>query len=363
MSKRDYYEVLGIGKDASPDEIKKAYRRAAVKHHPDQGGDEEKFKEVNEAHEILSNPEKKQRYDQFGHSGVGGNGGGRPGAGGYGPGPGQEFHFDFGDGLGDIFSSFFGGQQAGGGRGGSNRGNDVEVTIELTFEQAIFGVDKEISLELEDVCEHCKGSRAEPGHDVKTCDVCKGTGQEVRVVQTVFGNIQQPVICSKCKGEGNIPEKECTVCSGKGVKRVRKDVKLKIPAGIEDGATIRLREYGEKNRKGEAGDLYVNVRVKAHKHFTREGSLILSEEKIDMVEAALGTEIKVETVDGDIKMKIPAGTQSGTDFKLSGHGVPSMRGSARGAHIVTITVQTPTKLSKKQKDILKEFSGSKKRWV
>ena len=356
MAKRDYYEVLGIKKGASADEIKKAFRAQAVKHHPDQGGDEEKFKELNEAHEVLSNPEKKQRYDQFGHAGVGGNAGG-PGAGFGGAGAGG-FNFDFGDGgLGDILGSFFGGGAAG---PQPQRGRDVEVALDLTFEEAVFGVEHEVSIDMQDVCDHCKGSRAEPGHDSKTCDTCGGKGQEIRVMRTPFGNIQQPSVCRTCAGEGSVPDKICTNCSGDGTKRKSKDVKLKIPAGIQDGAIIRLRSYGEKTRTGDSGDLFVHIRVKAHKHFTREGDLILSEEKISMVEAALGTEIDVLTVDGKVKMKVPAGTQTGTDFKLSGHGVPHLKGSARGAHIVSVHVEIPTKLSKKQKDLLKEFAGEKK---
>ncbi|MCA9348926.1 molecular chaperone DnaJ [Candidatus Saccharibacteria bacterium] len=360
MSKRDYYEVLGIDKSASADEIKKAYRRLAVKYHPDQGGDEEKFREINEANEVLSNPDKKQRYDQFGHAGVGGGaaGGGFNGFGG------QEFHFDFGEGgLGDIFGSFFGGGMGGARSAQPERGRDVEVAIELSFEEAVFGTEKKISLNLEGVCEHCKGKRAEPGHELKKCDTCNGSGQEIRVMRTVFGNMQQATVCSKCHGEGEIPEQNCSVCGGKGTQRKEKEVILKVPAGIDDGAIIRLREHGEATSKGAAGDLFVNVRVKPHKRFTREGDLILSEEKIGMVEAALGTEIEVETVDGPIKMKVPAGTQSGTDFKLSGHGVPHIRSESRGPHIVTVVVETPTKLSKKQKDLLEEFSGSKKRWL
>lgn len=360
MSKRDYYEVLGIGKDASADEIKKAYRREAVKHHPDQGGDEEKFKELNEAHEVLSNPEKKQRYDQFGHAGVGGSAGGGPG----GFGGGQDFHFDFGDGgLGDILGSFFGGAGMGGQQQRPDRGRDIEVAIKLSFEEAVFGVEKEIELDLQDICEHCKGSRAEPGHDSKQCGTCKGSGQEVRIMQTVFGNIQQAAVCSTCKGEGDVPEKLCTDCSGSGTKRKKSTIKIKVPAGVDDGATIRLREHGEKTRSGSAGDLYVHLRVSAHKHFTREGDLIISEERISMIDAALGTEIEVHTVDGPVKMKVPAGTQSGTDFKLSGHGVPHLRGESRGAHIVGVIVETPTKLSKKQKELLEELKSTKKRWI
>lgn len=360
MSKRDYYEVLGISKDASADEIKKAYRRKAVENHPDQGGDEAAFAEINEANEVLSNPEKKQRYDQFGHAGVGG---GSQADGGFGGFNGQGFNFDFGDGgLGDIFSSFFGGgARAGGAR--PERGRDVEVAVELTFEEAIFGVERKISIELNDVCDHCKGKKAEPGSNVKKCETCKGSGQEVRVMQTMFGNIQQAVVCSTCQGEGEIPDKPCTSCDGKGVARKKKDITLKIPAGIDDGAIIRLREHGEVTSNGSAGDLFVNVRVKPHKHFTREGDLVLSEQEVDMVDAALGAEIEVDTVDGKVKMKVPAGTQSGTDFKLSGHGVPHIKRDTRGAHIVTVTVKTPTKLNKKQKELLKEFAGGKKRWL
>ena len=366
MSKRDYYELLGIGKSASADEIKKAFRRAAIEHHPDKGGDETKFKEVNEAYEVLKDPSKRQRYDQFGHAGVGGNGGGNPFEG-FTGGQGQNINFDFGDlGLGDIFSSFFGGN-AGGGRQGQreSRGRDVETGVEISFEDAVFGTEIDLNLTLEDSCEHCKGSTVEPGHELKTCAECKGSGQVVVAMRTIFGNIQQATVCPKCKGKGKIPEKVCTVCSGKGTQRKAQTIGLKIPAGVDDGATIRLREHGEAIANGPKGDLYVNIRVKPHKKFTREGDLILSEETIGMVQAALGTEIEVETVDGPIKMKIPAGTQSGTDFKLSNHGVPHLRKETRGAHIVTINVETPTKLSKRQKELLEELkkeSANKKFW-
>lgn len=356
MSKRDYYEVLGVKKDASADELKKAFRKAAIEHHPDRGGDEAKFKEVNEAYEVLKDGSKRQRYDQFGHAGVGGNGGGDP-FGGFG---GQNVNFDFGDaGLGDIFNNFFGG--GGQQRGRQARGNDIEVRADISFEDAVFGTEVDLTLHLEDTCEHCKGTTAEPGYELKTCDTCKGAGQVVQNMQTIFGNIQQAAVCPACKGTGKKPEKVCTNCHGKGTKKKNQKIALKVPAGIDDGATIRLREHGEAIANGPKGDLYVNVRVKPHKKFTREGNLILSEEHVDMVSAALGTEIDVETVDGKIRMKVPAGTQSGTDFKLSSHGVPHLRSSTRGAHIVTIVVETPTKLSKKQKELLQEFQGPKKK--
>lgn len=364
MAKRDYYEVLGVGKTASDDELKKAFRKKAIEHHPDKGGDEAKFKEVNEAYEVLKDSKKRQRYDQFGHAGVGssaasdGSGGGGPFGGGYSGFEGQNINFDFGD-LGDIFGSFFGG----GGQGRSRqkaRGNDIQTQLDLTFEQAVFGTEVELNLNINDKCKHCKGTTVEPGFEMKTCPTCDGAGQTIRVMRTVLGNIQQAATCDNCKGSGKVPEKVCTVCKGSGVKRENQKIKLKVPAGVDDGATIRLSGHGEAIANGPKGDLYVSIRVKAHKQFTREGDLILSEQSIDMVDAALGTEIEVDTVDGLIRMKIPAGTQSGTDFKLSGHGVPHLRSERRGSHIVTIEVKTPTKLSKKQQELLKEFKQNKK---
>lgn len=372
MSKRDYYEVLGVDKNASADQIKKAFYKKANKFHPDKaGGDEAKFREVNEAYEVLKDQQKRRRYDQFGHAGVGGgaSSGGFSGAGGANPFEGFNFggnnvEFDFGGGFGDIFSQFFGG----GGNGFRHpepRGNDVETTIRLTFKDAVFGVDKKISLDIETQCSHCKGSRAEPGYGMKQCPTCGGSGQVAKVMNTMFGQVQQAVVCDTCVGKGSIPEKKCSVCGGRGVERKRSTVKVRIPAGIDDGATIRVREQGESTAEGLRGDLYIHVRVEADKKFTREGDIILSEETIGMVEAALGGEAKVETVDGDIvTVKIPAGTQSGTDFKLKGYGVKHGDStSERGPHIVTIKVETPTRLSKKQKELLKEFGNSKKKSI
>ena len=366
MSKRDYYEVLGVPKTASEDQIKKAFRKAAVKYHPDKdGGDEEKFKEVNEAYEVLKDKQKRQRYDQFGHAGVGGGAGGFGGGspfegfdfGGFG---GQNVHFDFGDGgLGDIFGQFFGGG-ASNAHTRENRGRDVETQVTLSFKDAVFGVEKKLQLEMLDECEHCEGNRAEPGHGMKTCEACKGSGQIPRVMNTMFGQIQQSVMCQTCQGRGRIPEVVCTVCKGAGTQRRKQEFTIKIPAGIDDGATIRLRERGEATAGGPKGDLYVHIRVKADKKFTREGDIILSEERISMVDAALGAEIEVDTIDGPVKMKIPAGTQNGTDFKLSGRGVPHTGRDTRGPHIVGIVVETPTKLSKKQKELLKSFKSAKR---
>jgi len=360
MSKRDYYEVLGVAKGASADEIKKAFRRAAVQHHPDkEGGSEEKFKEINEAYDVLKDAQKRQRYDQFGHAGVGGSGGGGGYSGGGSPFEGfSSQSFDFGDGLGDIFNQFFGGGQR---QQAPQRGRDVEVTLQLTFEEAIFGLETDIDLDMDDECPHCHGTTVEPGHDMKTCPTCQGAGQQTRVMNTMFGAIQQSVVCPTCNGRGKVPEKECTVCHGKGTQRKKQSIKLKVPAGIDDGSTIRLSGRGEAITDGKKGDLYVNIRVKAHKHFTREGDIVLSEEHVGMIDAALGVEIDVETVDGVVRMKVPAGTQSGTDFKLSGHGVPHVNSDRRGPHIVNIIVDTPTKLSRKQREILEQFDGGKKR--
>lgn len=358
MSKRDYYEVLGVSKNASADEIKKAFRRLAVQYHPDkEGGSEEKFKEINEAYDVLKDSQKRQRYDQFGHAGVGGAAGGGGGYAGGNPFEGfggQGFNFDFGGGFGDIFDQFFGGGGSARQRG-PKKGRDVEVQLQLTFEEAIFGLEHEFNIELEDTCEHCKGTTVEPGYELKTCPTCHGAGQQTKVVNTMFGAIQQTVPCETCHGAGKIPEKICSVCHGTGTQRRKQSIKVKIPAGIDDGATIRLAGRGEAIGGGEKGDLYIHLRVKAHKHFTREGDIILSEEHVSMVEAALGAEIDVQTVDGTVRMKVPAGTQSGTDFKLSGHGVPHLNSDKRGAHIVSIIVDTPTKLSKKQKKLLEEF--------
>lgn len=292
MAKRDYYEVLGVGKNASDDEIKKAYRKLAVKYHPDKNpGDKEaeaKFKEISEAHEVLSDKQKRARYDQFGHAGVGGNAGGtgNPFANGSYSFNGQGFNFDFGGGgLDDILGSIFG---FGGGQRRPSRGTDYRTTVVLSFEEAVFGTTK---------------------------------------IVTADG----------------------------------KDLKVKIPAGIDDGMSIRLTGKGGAAPKGGTkGDLYVFVRVKPHRHLTREGSIILSEQVVSMVDAALGTEVDVETVDGNVRMKVPAGTQSGTPFKLSGHGVPLMRSDGdRGPHIVTIIVETPKNLSKRQKELLEEFKNPK----
>ena len=352
---RDYYDILGVAKSASQDEIKRAYRKQAVKVHPDKtGGDDSKFKELGNAYEVLSDPQKRAAYDQFGADGPQGfpGGGAAGGAGGFG---GFDFNgagFDFSD----ILNQFMGCQQ--GGRRQQQGGRDLEVGLTIEFTEAVFGIEKTITLDLDDVCQTCKGNGAKPGTKLKTCDVCKGAGQVTQVQQTILGAIQQTAICSTCEGRGEVPESPCETCHGSGIKRRRHEIKVKIPAGIDSGATLRVSGQGatRKGAKGAKGDLYVQIRVKPDRKFVREGDNIVSQATIAMAQAALGIEVSVETVDGEVTLKIPAGTQSGKVFKLSGRGVPSLHGHGRGDHLVQVTVETPTKLSARQKELLEEFA-------
>lgn len=350
-TERDYYDILGVSKQASADEIKKAFRKAALKYHPDRNPGnadmEAKFKEVNEAYEVLKDSDKRRRYDQFGRAGVGGN----PDTG---PNPfsgfnGQNFNFDFGD-MGDLFGSFFGGNQY-----KARQGQNVEAHIKLSFREAVFGTEKVIVRNGNIQCDRCHGDGAEPGTKQKTCPTCHGSGQQVHTVNTFLGAIQQASTCQTCGGDGKVAETKCNKCSGRGIVREKQEIKVKIPAGIDDGAAIRLSGRGEAVKDGAPGDLFVVIGVTPDKQFTRDGDLILSKQHISMVDAALGCELDVATVDGDITIKIPAGTQSGTDFKLSGHGAYRLRGNSRGAHIVTVLVDTPTNLSRKQKQLLSDF--------
>ena len=364
MSKRDYYEVLGVSKTATQDELKKAYRKLARKYHPDLNKDNEeaaeKFKECNEAYSVLSDDQKRAQYDQFGHAafengGMGG-GGGFGGAGGFG---------GFGgSGMEDIFDMFFGGQ---GGRGGSRaksgpqRGADLRFDLEITFEEAAFGLEKEINLYRDETCDHCHGEGAEPGSKVESCPECNGTGYVRFTQNTMFGQMVNERPCSRCKGEGKIISEPCKECRGKGTVKRNKKLKVKIPAGVDNGSRLRVSGEGEAGAKGGPnGDLYVYLYVKPHKFFERDGTTVLCEVPINIVQATLGADIKVPTLDGQVTMKVPEGTQPGKILRLKGKGIPSLRGGGRGDQLVRIKVVVPTKLSDKQKDALRMFADISK---
>ena len=354
MANKDYYEVLGVQKGASDDEIKRAFRKLAVKYHPDrnQGNAEaeEKFKEINEAYQILSDPEKRAKYDQFGSAAFDGTGGFNGG------GFGGFDGFDMG-GFGDIFESFFGG--SGGSsrrRNGPVRGNDIEYTVTLTFEEAVFGVEKEISVTRSENCEHCNGSGAEPGTNVKTCPTCGGSGQ-VRVQrQTPLGSFVSTSTCDHCHGSGKITETPCKECRGKGHIRKTRKIKVNIPAGVDTGNVMPLRGQGEHGlRGGSPGDLYVKINVNPSKTFTRKGNDVYIDAHISMAKAALGTEITVATVDGNVKYTVPAGTQSGTMFRLKGKGIQRVNSSGKGDQYVKVIVDIPKSLNKAQEEALYAF--------
>ncbi|MFH1405241.1 MAG: molecular chaperone DnaJ [Patescibacteria group bacterium] len=346
MSK-DYYKILGIDRNASAEEIKRAFRALAHKYHPDKkGGDEAKFKEINEAYQILSDKNKRAQYDQFGAAAFenGGFGGGQ-GFGGFSGFQGGGF-----EDLGDIFGDIFGGSRS---RRRTARGGDIQVDLELSFSQAVFGVEKEVVVTKPCACERCGGVGAEPGTSMKTCGNCGGSGVHVTSQHTILGIIQQKRTCSACHGNGEEPEKKCSACSGSGTETKRKNLTITVPAGVENGTVLRVRGEGEFIKGGESGDLFVQIHVRVDKRFEREGSTIFSTAQIGFTQAALGDKIEVETLDGKVELKIPAGTQSGSQMRLRGKGVPSSRG--RGDQIVFIEVVTPVKLSREQKKLLEEL--------
>ncbi|KAB3530744.1 molecular chaperone DnaJ [Alkaliphilus serpentinus] len=356
MSKRDYYEVLGVDKNSNPDDIKKAYRKLAMKYHPDRNPDdkeaEAKFKELNEAYEILSSPEKKQRYDQFGHAGVNGNGaGGFEGFGGFGGG-------GFEDIFGDIFDMFGGGGFSSRRKSGPQKGADIKYEAAISFEEAAFGTEKTVEFHKYDNCDTCNGTGAKPGTQKHTCSHCKGTG-EIRYAQrTPIGQIVNVKTCPQCHGEGEIINEPCNTCKGKGKVRKLKKIKVKIPAGVDTGMVIPIRGEGEPGLKGGPhGDLYVVIRVLSHPIFTRDGSDVICEIPITFVQATLGDELEVPTLEGKVKYKIPEGTQSGTIFRLKGKGIVSPKGYGKGDQYVKVIVEIPKKLSEKQKDILRQFAA------
>ena len=356
--KRDYYEVLGIQKGASEDEIKKAYKKLARKYHPDMNpGDkeaEEKFKEVNEANEVLSDPEKKARYDQFGFAGVDPNyGAGAGGAGGFGGG------FDFGD-LGDIFGSFFGGGFGGGQRRNPNapqRGESIRASVSVSFTDAAFGCEKSVTLERSEMCGTCKGNGCAPGTTPEVCPDCHGTGMVQVRRQTPMGVFASNGPCRKCGGTGRLIHQPCPDCRGGGTVRKRKTIQVTIPAGIDHGQTISLRGQGNAGKNGgPAGDLLITVMVQPHDLFRRDGVDVFCEAPITFTQAVLGAELEIPTIDGKVKYSIPEGTQTGTVFRLKGKGIPVLNGRGRGDQYVTVTIETPRNLNKEQKEALRKFS-------
>ena len=364
MTKRDYYEILGVSKGSSKDEIKKAYKKLALKHHPDKGGDAEKFKEISEAYAVLSDDNKKSQYDQFGHAGFDQRFS-------------QEDIFRGAD-FSSIFDEIFGGSGFGGGsifdmffnqgrgRGGyEERGSDLSHEISLDFEEAVFGVEKEIKLPVTERCEGCKGSGAE-NEDFETCNECNGTGQVRQNKRTLFGVFSSISGCSECEGEGKIIKTECRNCRGGGVITDVKKIKVKIPAGIDNGNQIRLSGKGDVNRKGSnPGDLYIIVKVKEHERFRRDGYDLHLEVPISYYLASTGGEIEVPTLKGKAKLKIPSGTKSGVMFRLEGKGIEYLDNHGKGDEYVKVLIEVPSKLNTKQKKLLKEFNeslGKKKRF-
>lgn len=357
-SKRDYYEVLGVSKDADDAAIKKAYRALAKKYHPDMNpGDaeaEKKFKEASEAYAVLSDAEKRRQYDQFGHAAFEGGAGGAGGFGGF------DFNgADFGDIFGDIFGDLFGGGGRRGGRAnnGPMKGANIRKSIRITFEEAVFGCKKELEVILKDPCTTCGGTGAKPGTSPETCPKCGGKGQVVYTSQSFFGTVQNVQTCPNCGGSGKVIKEKCTSCSGTGYTSSKKKIEVTIPAGIDNGQSVRIREKGEPGTNGgPRGDLLVEVNVSRHPIFQRQDMHIFSTVPISFAQAALGGDVKIQTVDGAVIYNVKPGTKTDTKVRLKGKGVPSLRYSAvRGDHYVTLVIQTPEKLSAEAKEALRRF--------
>lgn len=359
MATQDYYELLGVSRDASEQEIKKAYRTLARKYHPDVNKDDpsaaEKFKEVTKAYKVLSDPKLRQQYDQYGHAAfeqAAQNGG--AGGGGFDPFGAGGFGFDD---IGDIFDMFFGGGQRRGRETGPTRGADLRYDLDLSFEEAVFGTTVKIEVPREETCEHCMGSGAEPGTEIRTCPQCNGRGELRQARQTPFGSFVNVSPCPRCRGEGRIAEVACSHCMGRGLQHRRRSIDVRIPPGVEDGQRVRLAGEGEAGlRGGPAGDLYVFLTVRPHEIFQRQGYDILCEVPITFTQAALGGEIEVPTLEGKASLKIPEGTQTGKVFRMRNLGVPHLRGSGRGDQLVRVRVVTPTKLNARQREALVQFA-------
>ncbi len=350
----DYYDILGVSKDATQDEIKKAYRKKAHKHHPDKGGDEEKFKKINEAYQILSNEEKRKRYDRFGKQGAKGRGGFGNFQGGF-----QDAGFNVND-LGDIFGEFFSGG-FGGSRSRKPKAEDIKINLSITLEEAFSGVKKEKSLKKKNECNKCDGSGAKPGSSKKDCEKCNGRGKIKTEKQTIFGSFAQVSTCPTCKGVGEVPEEKCDKCNGKGWKESIKKVNIDIPAGIRSGQTLKVSGEGHSGGLGViSGDLLVEIRVKKDDRFKRKGDHLYYEKKIPFSLAALGGKVKIPTFAEDgkikqIKLKVPKGSQSGKRIKLSGKGMPKLQGYKRGDLYIDLKIDVPDKLTKNQRQILSKL--------
>jgi len=348
--KQDYYDVLGVARGASQDEVKKAFRRLAMQFHPDrnqEAGAEARFKEVNEAYEVLSDPEKRAMYDRFGHAATQGGADARGFEG-----------FGFG-GLGDIFDAFFGGQQSRGQRG-PTRGADMRRSVTLTFEEAVFGVDKDIEIQTAEICSVCNGLRAEPGTEPERCTQCNGSGEVRRVQQSIFGQFVNVAACDRCRGEGRVVSSPCKHCRGTGREKRKRKLSVKIPAGVDNGSQMRLTGEGEiGSQGGPRGNLYLQIAVKEHEFFRRDEDDLLLELELNFAQAGLGDEVSIPTIDGEPHtLRIPAGTQNGEMFVVRGKGVPHLRGGGRGDMIVRATVVTPKSLTKEQRDLLKQLAAS-----
>ncbi|UXU53877.1 molecular chaperone DnaJ [Staphylococcus agnetis] len=351
MAKRDYYEVLGVSKSASKDEIKKAYRKLSKKYHPDinkEEGSDAKFKEISEAYEVLSDDQKRQRYDQFGHAGAQDDFGQ-----GFG---GQDFSGFGGSGFEDIFNSFFGGQRQRD-PNAPRKGDDLQYTMTITFEEAVFGTKKEISIRKEVTCQTCNGKGAKPGTKKKTCSYCKGSGHVSVEQNTILGRVRTEKVCPQCNGSGEEFEESCPTCHGRGTETKNVKLEVTVPEGVDNDQQIRLAGQGAPGENGgPAGDLFVVFRVKPSDKFTRDGDDILYKQNISIAQAALGDEIKVPTLNGQVMLTIPAGTQSGKQFRLKGKGVKNVHGYGHGDLFVNIVVATPTNLTDKQRELLKAFA-------
>jgi molecular chaperone DnaJ len=352
-AKRDYYDVLGVQRNASEEEIKKAFRRLARQYHPDvnkEHGAEERFKEINEAYEVLGDPQKRQAYDRFGHAGVNA---GAQGAYGF-----ESFSVN----LGDLFEQFFGAASGASRRSGPQRGADIKYDLTISFEEAVFGCQKEIEIPRWETCPTCTGTGAQPGTSTQRCPHCQGTGEIRRMQQSIFGQFVNVMVCDRCRGEGRIITTPCERCRGQGRIRQNRRVVVNIPAGVDDGVTVRVQGEGEVGGRGSvAGNLYVNLTVKPHPYFKRQGNDLLYELNCSFSQVALGDEIEVPTIDGaTAQLKIPAGTQTGRSFRLKGMGVPIVHSQARGDMHVIVKVVTPASLTTRQREILREFAEIEK---